>query len=82
MTSISEDFEWEVKTTYQACQGTGVVQDLEEVPPRAQETRLGFSRITGGKSSRGMREVRAASGGSSPASMTESGWAEHGGVCG
>ena len=41
MTSISEDSEWEVGTTYQACQGTGVIQGLEEVPPRAQETHLG-----------------------------------------
>ena len=31
----------EVRTTCQACQGTGVILGLEEVPPRAQETRLG-----------------------------------------
>ena len=43
---------------------------------------LGISRMTGGKSSRRMREVKAAAGGSSPTSMTESGWAERGGVCG
>ena len=41
MTSISEDSEWEVGSTCQACQGTGVAQDLEKVPPRAQETHLG-----------------------------------------
>ena len=43
---------------------------------------LGISRMTGGKSSRGMWEVKAAAGGSSPTSMTESGWAARGGVCG
>ena len=44
---------------------------------------LGISKMmTGGKSSRGMREVKAAAGGSSPTSMTESGWAASGGVCG
>ena len=58
---------------------------------------LGISRITGGKSSlvvrevelsascrssRGMREVRSGAGDSSPISMTESGRAERGGVCG
>ena len=43
---------------------------------------LGISRITGGRFSRGMREVEAASGGSSPTSMTESGTAARGGVCG
>ena len=58
---------------------------------------LEISRITGGKSSLGMqelelsascrssrrmREVRSAAGGSSLTSMTESGWAERGGVCG
>ena len=41
MTSTSEDSEWEVGTTFQACQGTGVAQGLEEVPPQAQETCLG-----------------------------------------
>ena len=43
---------------------------------------LGISSITGGRSSRGMREVEGAYGGSSPTSMTESGWAVRGGVCG
>ena len=42
---------------------------------------LGISKMTGGRSSRGMREVEAASGGSSQTSMTESGRAAHGGVC-
>ena len=41
MTSISESSEWEVGTICQACQGTGVILGLEEVPPQAQETRLG-----------------------------------------
>ena len=41
MTLMSEDSEWEVRTTCQACQGPGVIQGLEEVPPRAQETHLG-----------------------------------------
>ena len=41
MTSILESSEWEVGTTCQACQGTGVILGLEEVPPRDQETRLG-----------------------------------------
>ena len=43
---------------------------------------LGILSMTGGRSSRGMREVEAATGGSSPTSMTESGWAVRGGVCG
>ena len=30
MTLISEDSEWEVGTTCQACQGTGVIQGLQE----------------------------------------------------
>ena len=38
--------------------------------------------MTGGNSSRGMREVKAAAGGSSPTSMTESGWAARRGDCG
>ena len=42
---------------------------------------LGISNITGGRSSRGMREVEAASGGSSPTSITTFGNAAHGGVC-
>ena len=42
---------------------------------------LGISRMTGDKSSRGMREVKDAAGGSSPTFMTESGWAARGGVC-
>ena len=37
MTLISEDSEWEVRTTCQVCQGTGVIQGA---PPRAQETHL------------------------------------------
>ena len=41
MTLTSEGSEWEVRTTCQACQGTGVVLELEEVPPRDQDTRLG-----------------------------------------
>ena len=43
---------------------------------------LGISRITGGNSSRGMREVKSAAGGSSPTSNTRSGRAERGGDCG
>ena len=43
---------------------------------------LGISKITGGWSSRRMREVETASGGSSPTSMTESGRAARGGVRG
>ena len=41
MTSTSEGSEWEDGTTFQACQGTGVVLELEEVPPRDQEAHLG-----------------------------------------
>ena len=41
MTLISERSELEVGTTCQACQGTGVILGLEEVPPRIQETHLG-----------------------------------------
>ena len=37
----SEGSELEAGTTFQACQGTGVVLELEEVPPRDQETHLG-----------------------------------------
>ena len=40
----------------------------------------GISSITGGRSSRGMREVEVASGGSRPTSMATSGNAAHGGV--
>ena len=40
----------------------------------------GISKITGGRSSHRMREVEAASGGSSPTSMATSGKAAHGGV--
>ena len=40
----------------------------------------GISKITGGRSSRGMREVEAASGGSGPTSMATSGKAVRGGV--
>ena len=36
MTSTSEGSEWDVGITFQACQGTGVVLELEEVPPRDQ----------------------------------------------
>ena len=43
---------------------------------------LGISSIAGDRSSHGMREVEAASGGTSPTSMTESGRAARGGVCG
>ena len=43
---------------------------------------LGISSMTEGKSSRGMREVEAAAGGSSPTSMTESGRAARRGDCG
>ena len=43
---------------------------------------LGISKITGGWSSRGMREVEVASGGSISTSMTESGRAARGGVRG
>ena len=43
---------------------------------------LGISSVTGGKSSRGMREVEAATGGSSLTSMTESGRAARRGDCG
>ena len=42
---------------------------------------LGISSITGGRSSRGMREVAAASGGSTPKSIATSGYAARGGVC-
>ena len=41
----------------------------------------GISSITGGRSSRGMREVAAASGGSTPTSIATSGNAACGGVC-
>ena len=41
MTSTSEGSEWGVGTTFQVCQGTGVVLELQEVPPRDQETNLG-----------------------------------------
>ena len=41
----------------------------------------GISSITGGRSSRGMREVAAASGGSTPTSIVTSGNAARGGVC-
>ena len=41
MASTSESSEWEIGTTCQVCQGTGVILGLEEVPPRDQETRLG-----------------------------------------
>ena len=44
MTSTSEVSEWEVRTTFQACQGTGAILELEEVPPRDQETHLGSQR--------------------------------------
>ena len=40
----------------------------------------GISNITGGRSSRGMREVEAASGGSGPTSMATSGKAARRGV--
>ena len=40
----------------------------------------GISNTTGGRSSRGMREVEAASGGLSPTSVATSGKAAHGGV--
>ena len=43
---------------------------------------LEISKITGGRSSRGMREIEVASGGSSLTSMTKSGRAARGGVCG
>ena len=42
---------------------------------------LGISNITGGRSSRGMWEVEAASGGSSPTSIAMSGNTARGGVC-
>ena len=42
---------------------------------------LGISSITGGRSSRGMREIAAASGGSSPTSIVTSGNAARGGFC-
>ena len=42
---------------------------------------LRISSTTGGRSSRGMQEVEAASGGSSPTSITESGKSACGGVC-
>ena len=42
---------------------------------------LGLSKTIGGQSSRGMREVEAISGGSSPTSMAESGRAARGRVC-
>ena len=41
----------------------------------------GISSITGGRFSRGMREVAAASGGSTPKSIMTSGNAARGGVC-
>ena len=41
----------------------------------------GISSITGGRSSRGMREVAAASGSSTPTSIATSGNAARGGVC-
>ena len=41
----------------------------------------GISSTTGGRSSRGMREVEAASGGSRPTSIETSGNAARGGVC-
>ena len=41
MTYTSEGSEWEVRTTSQACQGTGVILEFEEVPPQDQETHLG-----------------------------------------
>ena len=42
-TYISEgsESECEVGTTSQACQGTGVILEFEEVPPRNQEIHLG-----------------------------------------
>ena len=43
---------------------------------------LGISRITGGNSSRRMRELKSAAGGSSPTSNTRLGRAECGGDCG
>ena len=42
---------------------------------------LGISSITGGRSSRGMREVAAASGGSTLTSIATSGNAARGGIC-
>ena len=42
---------------------------------------LGISSTTGGRSSRGVREVAAVSGGSNPTSIATSGNAAHGGVC-
>ena len=42
---------------------------------------LGISSTTGGRSSRGMQEVAAASGGSRPKSIEMSGNAASGGVC-
>ena len=53
-----------------------------ESPSSGSGVPLGISKITGGRSSRGMQEVEAASGSSSPTSMTESGRAARGGVCG
>ena len=41
----------------------------------------GISSTTGGRSSRGMREVLVASGGSTPTSIETSGNAAQGGVC-
>ena len=33
MTSTSEGSEWEFRTNFQVCQGTGVFMELQEVPP-------------------------------------------------
>ena len=57
MTSISENSEWEVGTTCQACQGHWCNSGPRGSSSSSSEDPLGISSITGDKSSRGMREV-------------------------
>ena len=97
MTSTSEGSEREVRITFQACQGIGVFMELEEVPPPRSGDPIGFSRMIGDTSSRGMREVslsascwsshgmreaKSAAGGSIPTLRMRSGRAERGSDCG
>ena len=63
----------EARTIYQACLGTGAVSESSSGSGVLQ----GISNTTGGRSSREMREVEAASGGSSPNSIATSGKAAH-----
>ena len=68
----------EVGTTCQACQRTPWCDS--ESSSWGSGDPLGISSTTGGRSSRGMREVEVASGGSRPTSITESGRAANGEV--